>query len=149
MSLRSGSVICAFAGKASSRTAAKLIHFCDMNIPSSNPWRRLRPLLVPHGAEFTVLVPIGPLLAVGQRQARQIDRIGVVGGPLHVPVGAPLVAGLVIAVIDIIVGQFLPRRDAAHQKIAPAVRRDRWYALLGQAEMVGAEEAAFFGLAVG
>src|SRR3569832_1912968 len=88
--------------------------------------------------------PLGPLAAVGQGPAHIVPKGQVLHRPGEVPIGAPLVLGLVVAVGDIVIRRLLPGLAPAVDQIGARARIDHRHAALGEGEVVGPVVAARF-----
>src|SRR5690606_34675503 len=98
--------------------------------------------------ERVAIVPVRPLPAVGQRPADRFDGLQVLDDAVQLPGrGVVFVAGLVVAVVRVVLRGRLAGGLAAVDQGGAAVDVQRRHPGLGEVEMVGAEVIAGGGIA--
>src|SRR5215813_82873 len=92
------------------------------------------------GAKFVARVPVRPGVAVGKLLAQEVERVDVVERSRQIPIGIELIRRLMVAMLRVVIAQYLAGRFATRQQVEAASRVERRNAHFGEADMVGAVE---------
>src|SRR5579885_851470 len=87
-------------------------------------------------AKLAVRIPVGPLVAVGQLAAEEIERLDVLQRAAEIPAGIECVVWRVVAMRRVIRGCCEPRRASALDEVEAGTDDQRRHTRLREAEVI-------------